>query len=127
MTEENLQQADITLGEALLQARLDKDLTKEAMADIMKLSVDKISNLEAYTDLSSLSPFERGYVRNYASKVGLDLKVFELETRDVDSIAAELQPIAKENWSKPLFPWFKALFLVSIIASTAVGLILYLN
>lgn len=113
------------LGEALRQARIEHDFTKEAMADVMKLTVDKVTDMESYTDLTSLSPFDRGYVRNYASKVGLSLEAFELNAQDVETLAAELQPISKEDWSKPLFPLIKVSVWVLVIGIIIAGLVGY--
>jgi cytoskeleton protein RodZ len=114
-----------TIGEALKQARIEQDYTTEAMADVMKLTVDKVEAMESYPDLASLSPFDRGYVRNYASKVGLSLEPFELHSKDVAMLAAELQPIAKEDWSKPLFPWIRVGLLVVIVGLIIAGLVGY--
>ena len=125
MTVEHSQEPGLALGEALEQARLQQDLTQEAMADIMKLSLDKINEMESYVDLSSLSPFDRGYVRNYASKVELDLEPFELNAQELKKIAAELQPISKEDWSKPFFPWLRVSIGLLIITLISAALAIY--
>ncbi len=125
MTIEHSKAPGLALGEALEQARLKQDLTQEAMADIMKLSLDKIIEMESYVDLSSLSPFDRGYVRNYAGKVELDLESFELNAQELKKIAAELQPISKEDWSKPFFPWLKVLVGLAVIGLISAALAIY--
>ncbi|AEG31012.1 helix-turn-helix domain-containing protein [Thiomicrospira cyclica] len=125
MTDNEATPQAITIGEALKKARVQQDYTKEAMADVMKLTVDKVTAIESYTDLASLSPFDRGYVRNYASKVGLSLAPFELQSSDVAKLAAELQPIAKEDWSKPLFPWIRVAVWVVIVGLLFTGIVGY--
>jgi cytoskeleton protein RodZ len=125
MTDNEATPQSITLGEALKKARVQQDYTKEAMADVMKLTVDKVTAIESYRDLASLSPFDRGYVRNYASKVGLSLEPFELQSSDVAKLAAELQPIAKEDWSKPLFPWIRVAVWVVIVGLLFTGIVGY--
>lgn len=105
------------LGNALTKARLKQDLTQEAIADMLKLSVNKIAEMESFSQLAGLSMFDRGYVRSYADKVSLDLTPFEMADTQLAGLATELKPIAKIDWSKPVLPWLKLSLWAGVIAS----------
>lgn len=104
MAEADTEQA-LTLPQTLKQEREEQGLSLEAVAEKLNLSVEQISNIEsAQADIVDLSPFERGYIRNYASLLEVDMQPFADDFPSGTGVGAELQPVQRFSYkvSKPI-------------------------
>lgn len=110
----------LTLPETLKQEREQQGLSLEVIAEKLNLSVEQISHIEsAQADIADLSPFERGYIRNYASLLEVDMKPFADDFPSGSGVGSELQPVQRYSYkmSKPISSrrWFKKTFSLLII------------
>lgn len=89
------------LNEVLLNAREGKKLSLEAASSQLNLSVDKLRRLER-DDLNpiDLTPFERGYVRNYAALLGVDKSSYEQFFPESIEVSSELHSV--QRYSMPV-------------------------
>lgn len=111
------------LSDKLTQAREDKGMTLESVADQLNLSVSQLKMLEnPELDLAKLTPFERGYIRNYAQFLELDISEYEAQFPSGLTVGSDLQSVQRYSYktSKPLMSrgWVKMIgfILLAILA-----------
>jgi len=109
------------LQELLVQAREKQSLAIGEAAEKLNLSVNQLEKFEAPDlDLKSLTPFERGYLRNYAFLVNVDIEEFADQFPTGMSVGSDLQTIRHDKFQtgKPFKfgVWIKLLFFVIFIA-----------
>lgn len=112
------------LSEKLKQAREDQGWTLETVAEKLNLSVEQIAKLESMnTDLADLTPFERGYIRNYASLLEVSIEEFESEFPSGTVVGSDLQSVERYSYkvSKPIMSrsWVKMVFYIVIFVVVA--------
>lgn len=83
------------MSSALRQKRLEKNLSFETLSDLLKLSAERIEDLENRADAIDLSPFDRGHLRNYAAI--LEVELDEYSSKQMEKTFAELKTIQQEN------------------------------
>ena len=112
------------LPEKLRQERENQGLSLEAIAEKLNLSVEQISQIESVQgNIAELSPFERGYIRNYANLLDVDISPFAEEFPHGSGVGSELQPVQRYSYklSRPIGSrkWVKKtislLFIIAII------------
>lgn len=115
----------VTISAKLKQTREQQGLTIEGVAETLNLSEEQISELEHdVADVKELSPFQRGYLRNYANLLGMDLTEIEAQFPDGIAVGSDLYSVQRYSYkvSKPLMGrgWFKALIWLIFIAAIAI-------
>lgn len=92
------------LGQKLLAAREQKALSISDVADQLKIAQQHIEHFESEgVDLQSLDPFQRGYIRNYAELMNVDLADYEHLFPEAIQIGSSLQSVdLEEQTGKPL-------------------------
>lgn len=89
-----------SLSQLLIDARNSKNMSIDEAAEKLNLSSTQLANLEQDSlDLKSLSTFERGYLRNYAFLLNVDINEFEQQFPSDKDVGAELQSIHRENYA----------------------------
>ncbi|WP_127470286.1 helix-turn-helix domain-containing protein [Thiomicrorhabdus aquaedulcis] len=87
------------LNEILQNARIERGLTIEAVAQQLNLSLEQVAQMESDTIQPALiSPFERGYIRNYAALLDIDKSVYEPYFPDVIAVSSELLSTKRFNY-----------------------------
>lgn len=81
----------------LRQKRLEKNLTFEQLSDLLKLSAERVEELENKADDLDLSPFDRGHLRNYAAILEVTIANTQLSSRQMEKTFAELRTIQQKN------------------------------
>jgi len=110
------------LSEVLLEARAEKGLSLEALAEKLNLSVSQLQKFESDSlNLSELTTFERGYLRNYASLLEVKIEEFQSVFPDGMADGSHLKPLQRCSYksSKPLFRelWIKLfIFIIVVLA-----------
>lgn len=108
------------LSDKLMQARESKGMSLESVADQLNLSVSQLKMLESHElDLTKLSPFERGYIRNYARFLELDISEYESQFPSGLTVGADLQSVQRYSYktTKPLMSrgWVKMIIFIALI------------
>ena len=128
MSEAEVDTIELPLNQRFSQARKAKNLTLDEVSEHLNLRLPQLNKLENESiDFVTMSPFERGYVRNYAQFLGIDMSVYETNVSENASVGAELKSMNRYKYPAPL-PFFKKgwvkffiFFLtVSIVASLLV-------
>ncbi|WFE69120.1 helix-turn-helix domain-containing protein [Thiomicrospira sp. R3] len=83
------------MSSMLRKKRLEKGLSFEALSDLLKLSAERIADLENRADALDLSPFERGHLRNYAAILEVELDRYS--SKQLEKTFAELKTIQQKN------------------------------
>lgn len=87
------------LSEVLQHARVQQGLSLEAIAEQLNLSLEQIMQMESDAfDPALLTPFERGYVRNYAAILDVDPSVYQPYFPDVIGVSSELLSTKRFNY-----------------------------
>lgn len=115
------------LAELLYESRQAEGLSLEAAAEKLNLSVEQLTKFESQSlVLSELTTFERGYLRNYASLLHVNIDDYQTEFPDGIGVATDLQPIQRFSYKshKPLLSrgWVRWLLLLFIIAAIVWGI-----
>lgn len=85
------------LAQAFLAQRNLKKLSIEQIAEEMHLSPKQLAPFETEGfSLKGLSNFERGYLRNYAAFLEVDLAPYENELLSAVDLSADLQAVGSE-------------------------------
>lgn len=107
MSETEVDTSEQPLNERFVQARTEKDLTLDEVSEHLNLRLPQLKKLENESiDLATMSPFERGYVRNYAQFLGVDMSDYEVDVSENDRVGAELKSMSRYKYPAPL-PFFK--------------------
>ncbi|WP_319381248.1 helix-turn-helix domain-containing protein [Thiomicrorhabdus sp.] len=128
MTEKTIQ-ALPPLGELLVKAREEQSLSLDAVSAQLNLSVERLEKMESDSfDPANLSPFERGYVRNYAKLLGLKDAEFEPYFANNQNISSDLHSVDRYRYStqKPLVSESLVKFLVALVIVAMLGFLVWL-
>ncbi|MBU2709971.1 RodZ domain-containing protein [Zooshikella harenae] len=122
------EQAVLTPGALLRQARLEQGLAQEVIANQLKISVSYVDAIEQddFEQLPGLT-FARGYVCNYARRVGLNrdnvAKAFDSYTGKKPEAHCP-EPVQKVSTQAaahtPLVKWFSYLVIIVLVIMTIV-------
>ncbi len=120
-------EVEMRVSEKLKQAREDQGLSLEAVAEKLNLSVEQIGKIEQIdSDIAQLSPFERGYIRNYANLLECDISEYEAQFPDGIGVGSELHSVQRYSYkvSKPFVSrkWVKRVFYLLLIIAVLVVL-----
>ena len=124
MNETELEAVDLPLNEKFKRAREEQDLTLKDVSEQLNLRMDKLRKLEqADLDFTKLTAFERGYVRNYAQYLSIDITQYESEFPADGQIGSELKSMSRFNYPAPQ-PFFRKgiiRLLIGIIILLVIG------
>ncbi len=118
---------EIPLNQKLVEARKAKGLSKEDVCGLLNLSLVQLNKLEDDSLVpTELTFFEKGYVRNYATYLGMDKSEYECFFSPESEAKNQLHSVRRYSVpvGKPLLGSFfiKLLFFIMIIL--AVGFML---
>lgn len=118
---------EIPLNQKLVEARKAKGLSKEDACGLLNLSLIQLNKLEDDSLVpSELTLFERGYVRNYATHLGLDKTEYEFFFPPGSEAHNQLHSVRRYSVpvGKPLLGslFIKLLFIVVIILAIGFAL-----
>lgn len=86
------------LHELLKEARVSQALTLEMVSERLKLTKAQIEYFESPDlDLEHLSPFQRGYLRNYADILSIDIGEFESAFPDGIAVSSHLSRVGQDS------------------------------
>jgi len=111
------------LNEKLVQAREHKGLTQEQASEALNLRLSHIQKLEhSGLELTGMNAFERGYLRNYAQFLNLEIDAYEDEFPEGGKVGSELKSMSRFQYPAPK-PIMKGLFgkLILLIAILAIA------
>lgn len=121
--EENVQPS---LSQTFREARQAKDWSEEEVAKRLNITLAQLQKLESDAlQLNTITPFERGYLRNYAQLVEIDLTPYEADFPHSDSVSSDLKSMERYRYPAPK-PVFRGGFLrwVLVIVILLVGFML---
>lgn len=97
-------QAFTGLSQSLRSAREQKKLSVEDLAEQLKISASHIQYFEGdHLDLTELDPFQRGYLRNYAKLLNVDITPYKSDFPEVVEVGSSLQSVdLEEHATKPI-------------------------
>lgn len=99
------------LNELLAQARERKGMTLEEAAQKLNLTQSQLLAFEEQDlDVFAMSPFERGYLRNYANLLGLERALYEPYFPKPEEVGSELKSMRRFQYDAPK-PLIKSGFL----------------
>ena len=129
-TEQTIETPSQPLNQLFKQYREEQSLSLETVSGMLNLSIPQLEALESdHLDLSSLTPFERGYIRNYANLLGISGTEFEQYFPKGDKVMSELHNVQRyytfQN-KKPIFGRTIARTLMMLLAVAFVSGVLYL-
>lgn len=88
----------VSIPGLLAHARDDKEMSLEQAAEKLNLSTEQLRFFEkADLDIAELNAFERGYLRNYAALLDVDLNQFPEFAPAGKNVASELHATAEYN------------------------------
>jgi len=117
---------ELPLSEKFIQAREKQNLTLEEAAEHLNLSLEQLTKLESSElDFAKTTTFERGYIRNYAQYLEVDITYFESSFPDVNQVGSELKSMSRFKYPAPK-PFFrsglgKVVLVICFIAVIAFG------
>ena len=117
---DTVEDSNAQLSELLALGREQKNLSIDEAAEKLNLSCKQLEKLESGDlNLQNLSTFERGYLRNYASLVDVNLDEFEIYFPHGINVGSELQSIQRDGFktTKPIMSrlWVKITLFISIV------------
>lgn len=116
----------VSISGLLAHARDDKEMSLEQAAEKLNLSAEQLSVFEKPNlDVSELTAFERGYLRNYAALLEVDLQQFPEFLPAGNNLTSELHPTAEYNDYSQKPPFFGASLFKKIFWSLLLFLIGY--
>lgn len=117
------------LANALKGARESKNWSIDEVADKLKVAAEHIAYLESdQLDMTSLDPFKRGYLRNYAEIVDLDISNYSDILSDVKVTEAPLLSVSSEDPSmKPIFSMATLKIITSVVIILLIALLVVIN
>ncbi len=119
----------VSIPGLLAHARDDKEMSLEQAAEKLNLSAEQLRLFEkADLDIAELNAFERGYLKNYAALLDVDLHQFPEFAPAGKNMASELHATAEYNDYSQKSAFLGALFLKKLfwlILLVAVGYGLY--
>lgn len=123
----DMEEVKLSLSEVLLEARTKKDVSLEDLAEKLNLPVSQLQKFESDSlRLGELTTFERGYLRNYASLLEIEIDRYQAAFPEGMAVGSDLQPLQRfsYNSSKPLLSkrWFKLLIFMALASVLVWGL-----
>lgn len=117
------------LGQKLLAAREQKALSVGDVAEQLKIAKQHIEHFESDGfDLQTLDPFQRGYIRNYAELMNVDLAEYEHLFPEAIQIGSSLQSVdLEEQTAKPLLSIAAMRIITVLLIIAIVALLITLN
>ncbi|PLA75517.1 hypothetical protein CYQ88_00685 [Hydrogenovibrio sp. SC-1] len=117
------------LANALRKAREAKGWSIDEVAEKLKVGAEHLAYLESdQLDITSLDPFKRGYLRNYAEIVGLDITAYSEIFSDVKATEAPLISVSSEDPSiKPVFSMATLKIITSVVIILLIALLVVIN
>lgn len=116
----------VSAGFLFRAEREKKHLSLETVSQKLNISVDKVEKLE-YEDFNwlELSPFERGYVRNYASLLGIPGSKYEHLFPASENVMSELYSVKRfckhtNGQSCPDFKMIRTVFLLALVVGIGI-------
>lgn len=92
----------LPLNQLLADARERMGMTLDVAAQRLNLTEAQLANFEQNAiDVRALSPFERGYLRNYAVLLELDSDLYEPLFPHAEEIGSELQSMRRYQYDAP--------------------------
>ncbi len=102
MSELDTQNSVMSLGHKFAQARDAKKLSQDEVAQALNLTLPQLQKLESESlVLQEMTAFERGYVRNYAQFLGVDIAVYESEFPEGQGVGSELKSMSRFQYPAP--------------------------
>ncbi|MGM0541211.1 MAG: helix-turn-helix domain-containing protein [Pseudomonadota bacterium] len=113
---------EVPLNQKLVEAREAKGLSKEEVCSQLNLSLAQLNKLEDDSLIpSELTFFERGYVRNYATYLGMDKSEYECFFPQENEAQNQLHSVRRYSVpvGKPLLGslFIKLLFIIVIVVA----------
>ena len=122
MNETELENSDLPLNERLLQTRKKLNLTLNEVADHLNLRAAQLAKLEQpEIDYKGCSAFERGYIRNYAQYLKVDISQFTAELEEDDRSGNPLKSMNRFNYLAP-----KPIFINGFVKGALVVVLIFL-
>jgi cytoskeleton protein RodZ len=123
MTDES-QDVKPDLSKLLIAARESKGYSQQDVADKLMLSLEQIVKIEEKCASEEvLTTFERGYLRNYATLIELDLSGFDALLPENESVEAKVELVQRFHYetSKPFMSrgWVKTLIYILLVGLLA--------
>ena len=117
----------VSISSKLKAMREQQGLTTAGVAETLNLSEEQIIDLESnIQNLKTLSPFQRGYLRNYANLLGMDMTELESQFPDGMGVGSDLFSVQRYSYkvSKPLMSrgWVKAIIYLVFVVVIAIGI-----
>lgn len=124
MSELESESNSISLSQKLLKAREERGLTQAEVSKALNLMLSQIEKLEQPDmQLQNMTAFERGYLRNYAQFLDVDMGPYEAEFPDGGLVGSDLKSMSRFQYPapKPLLKGFfgKVILLCVILAIAA--------
>jgi len=96
---DNVEEVKPSLSKVLILAREAKGLSQQDVAEKLNLSVEKVAKTESIDEEEpKLTPFERGYLRNYANLVEVDLTSFPSFFPEETEVVSDIQLVQRFNY-----------------------------
>jgi len=96
---DNVEEVKPSLSKMLILAREAKGLSQQDVAEKLNFSVEKIAKTESIDETEAkLTPFERGYLRNYANLVEVDLTSFSSVFPEEPEVVSDIQLVQRFNY-----------------------------
>jgi cytoskeletal protein RodZ len=118
---------EIPLNQKFVEARKAKGLSKEDASGLLNLSLAQLNKLEDDSLVpTELTFFERGYVRNYATYLGMDKSEYECFFPQESETQNQLHSVRRYSVpvGKPLLGGFYLKLLFFIVLLVALGFML---
>ncbi|WP_373019009.1 helix-turn-helix domain-containing protein [Thiomicrorhabdus sp.] len=119
---------ELALNELLLKVRKEKKLTLEEASKRLNLPESQLEQFEqTELNLSEMTPFERGYVRNYAHFLGIDEEVYEPYFPDADDVVSNLKSMQRYQYptTKPLIRGGLVRFVLLVLLLVVLGVFIW--
>ncbi|MDX1346742.1 MAG: helix-turn-helix domain-containing protein [Thiomicrorhabdus chilensis] len=128
MTEQ--ENVEVPLNELLSKTRKARHLSVEEAAKSLNLSVEQLENLEdAELNLAELSPFERGYLRNYMGLLELDESLYEIYFPSAQPVGSQLKSMKRFQFVEPKPALFMSVgrFILILVILAAAGIAVWMS
>ncbi|MDX1795824.1 MAG: helix-turn-helix domain-containing protein [Hydrogenovibrio sp.] len=113
------------LSEMLKSKRKAQALSLEMVSERLKLTKEQLEYFESpELNLAELTPFQRGYLRNYAEVLGVDVSQFDTEFPDGIQVSSTLSKV--EQYDAKKAPLISPEFLKWILWALVVAIIITL-
>lgn len=117
------------LSQSLAAARQQKKWSLEDVVERLKISQKHLSYFESDAlDMAQLDPFQRGYLRNYAELLDVDIEPFEQVFPVGGAVSSDLQSVEQsDSHVEPVISTKLLKFLISIFIIALIVVLLMIN